>query len=238
MSLTGRPPSIPGSKPEDLYFAYGSNMHLEQMAKRCPDSTIFAKGTLRNYKWQVNSRGGGNVVEGGPEDIVQGIVFKVSSSDIKVLRCCEGVEKQHFVEERLAIEVERILEPELRDRKTVDVFEILAQRDSGHGQSSPSDIMRQKSLKTRCKETGLYFITESLRKRYANLNDVFRYVKGHKEEKLSLSEDASAFPSSPERPGRHWDSSCNYLSPSDQDETREVEVTTPGKSSSRNFMCL
>jgi hypothetical protein len=147
-------------------------MHLEQMAKRCPDSTIFAKGTLRNYKWQVNSRGGGNVVEGGPEDIVQGIVFKVSSSDLQVLRRCEGVDKQHFVEERLAIEVERILNPELRHRKTVDVVEILAQRDAGHGQNSLSDITKQHPLKTHCRETGLSFITKSLRKRYANSNDV------------------------------------------------------------------
>jgi hypothetical protein len=63
-------------------------------------------------------------------------------------------------------------------------------------------------------------------------------MKGHKEEKLSLSEDASPFQSPSERPDRHWDFSCNYLSPSDQDKTREVEVATPGKSSSRKFTCL
>jgi hypothetical protein len=165
MSLTGRPSSIPGPELEDLYFAYGSNMHLQQMAKRCPDSTIFAKGTLRNYKWQVNSRGGGNVVEGGPEDIVQGIVFKVSSSDLQALRCCEGVEKQHFIEEKLAIEVERILEPEFRDRRTVEVVEMLAQCNSGHGQSKISDVMKQKPLTTNYEETGLSFRPLKLEKR-------------------------------------------------------------------------
>ncbi|KAJ5512841.1 hypothetical protein N7463_002393 [Penicillium fimorum] len=165
MSLAGRPSSISGPEPEDLYFAYGSNMHLQQMAKRCPDSTIFAKGTLRNYKWQVNSRGGGNVVEGGPEDIVQGIVFKVSSSDIQTLRCCEGIEKQHFAEEKLAIEVECILEPEFRDRRTVDVVEMLAQRNSGHSQSKNSDAMRQKPLPTNYEETGLFFRRPKLEKR-------------------------------------------------------------------------
>ena len=158
MSLAGR--QFP--EPEHLYFAYGSNMHLRQMATRCPDSTVFAKGRLPNYKWQVNSRGGGNVVEGRPEDIVEGIVFKVSSSDLEALRCCEGVEKQHFVEEKLTIQVEHILDPELRGRRTVDVVELLAQNTSGHDQSENSDTMRQKPLTTDYEKAGWSFRPQKL----------------------------------------------------------------------------
>lgn len=31
-----------------LYIAYGSNLHLGQMASRCPSATIYAKGQLNN----------------------------------------------------------------------------------------------------------------------------------------------------------------------------------------------
>ncbi|AQP52921.1 hypothetical protein CBF34_06000 [Vagococcus penaei] len=32
------------------YLAYGSNMNLEQMSKRCPDASIIGKGELDNYQ--------------------------------------------------------------------------------------------------------------------------------------------------------------------------------------------
>jgi hypothetical protein len=154
MSQVNRSSSIPDYK--DLYFAYGSNMHLQQMAKRCPDSTIFGIGRLRSYKWQVNTRGGGNVVEGDAGDSVEGIVFKVSSNDIEKLRFCEGVEKQYFVEKRLAIDTQCILNPELRDQRTVDIVEILAQ-NSGSGESTILDEVEQTRLKTMNEETGWFF---------------------------------------------------------------------------------
>lgn len=45
-----------------LYFAYGSNLSPEQMARRCPDSIFLGKATLRGHKWQINERGVANVV--------------------------------------------------------------------------------------------------------------------------------------------------------------------------------
>ncbi|KAL2016551.1 hypothetical protein VTK56DRAFT_3408 [Thermocarpiscus australiensis] len=114
------------SGPGELYFAYGSNMHLQQMAARCGDSMLFGRGILRNYRWQVNSRGGGNVVAGNPEDFVEGIVFTVSPSDIQALRHYEGVEREVFVERRFQIEVERLQDAALEGRKPADVAKILA----------------------------------------------------------------------------------------------------------------
>lgn len=38
-----------------LYVAYGSNLHLEQMAARCPSATIFSTGRLNN--WELLYRG-------------------------------------------------------------------------------------------------------------------------------------------------------------------------------------
>ena len=76
---------------ERLYFAYGSNMHLQQMAARCHDSRLFAKGILRGYKWQINSRGGAKMIKGSLKDFVEGIAFTVSPSDVQALRNYEGV---------------------------------------------------------------------------------------------------------------------------------------------------
>lgn len=78
----------------------------------------------------------------------------------------------------------------------------------------------------------------SLRKGYANLNDVFLCMKDQKEDRLSLSDDGSPSQSPCKGPNRHWAYPFNFLSPSDQVEIREVEYTSPGKSTSRKFMCL
>ena len=33
-----------------LYFAYGSNINLDQMAQRCPDAQVVGSVTLENYE--------------------------------------------------------------------------------------------------------------------------------------------------------------------------------------------
>ena len=45
-----------------LYFAYGSNMWLSQMARRCPGITYVGRGVLYDFCWQINERGYANVV--------------------------------------------------------------------------------------------------------------------------------------------------------------------------------
>ena len=32
------------------YFAYGSNMHVAQIAERCPDSVFLGQATLQDYR--------------------------------------------------------------------------------------------------------------------------------------------------------------------------------------------
>ncbi|KAI9667878.1 MAG: hypothetical protein M1821_000697 [Bathelium mastoideum] len=122
--------SVEESGAEELYFAYGSNMYLPQMAIRCPDSTLFARGILRRYKWQTNSLGGGNVVEANEEDFVEGIIFTVSPSDIQALRRYERVDSQRFVECRVDVEVEPILDTAFTGQKPADVAQTLTLRNS------------------------------------------------------------------------------------------------------------
>jgi gamma-glutamylcyclotransferase len=74
------------------YFAYGSNLSLEQMNKRCPNSVKIGKGVLENYKWIINSRGYANVIK-SPSDYVEGIVYRITKHDENTLDEKEGVKK-------------------------------------------------------------------------------------------------------------------------------------------------
>lgn len=41
---------------ETLYFAYGSNINLEQMEHRCPDAQLVGPVTLQNYELQFRGQ--------------------------------------------------------------------------------------------------------------------------------------------------------------------------------------
>ena len=123
------PDQPPGS---ELYFAYGSNMYLPQMAVRCRESTLFARGILRKYRWQTNSLGGGNVVEAGEDDSVEGILFTLPPSDLEILRRYEGIEWGYFVEKEIDVEVEPVSETAQggRSMKPADVAEHMTHHSS------------------------------------------------------------------------------------------------------------
>ncbi|KAI0384472.1 hypothetical protein F5Y04DRAFT_248420 [Hypomontagnella monticulosa] len=110
----------------ELYFSYGSNMHLKQMAARCPESTLFAKGILRNHRWYINSRGGANVAEANQDNYVEGIVFTVPPSNIEILRGYEGVAKGFYVEKKFDIEIEPFGDPVFENLKPSEAVKILA----------------------------------------------------------------------------------------------------------------
>ena len=132
-SLKHQSPGPEESGADKLYFSYGSNMHLQQMAARCPDSRLFAKGILRSYKWQINSRGGANVIEGNQEDFVEGVVFTVSPSDVQALRHYENVERKFYAEREFEIEVERIRDTALEGMIPAEAARILASHNSVSG---------------------------------------------------------------------------------------------------------
>ncbi|KAF4420118.1 hypothetical protein FACUT_11283 [Fusarium acutatum] len=76
-----------------LYFAYGSNLHLAQMAHRCPGSVFKGKATLESYRWQINERGVANVVESGSDHSVEGLLYMIGPKDERTLDRSEGVSK-------------------------------------------------------------------------------------------------------------------------------------------------
>lgn len=42
--------SVKELQPKKLYAAYGSNLHLKQMACRCPDAKIYGSGMIKDYR--------------------------------------------------------------------------------------------------------------------------------------------------------------------------------------------
>ena len=85
-----------------LYFAYGSNLSLEQMNKRCPESVKIEKGILKNYKWIINSRGYANVIKSS-SDYVEGVVFRITKHDECTLDKKEGVKLGCYEKKTLRI---------------------------------------------------------------------------------------------------------------------------------------
>lgn len=76
-----------------LYVAYGSNLHLEQMAYRCPDAKVFGTGVLKNYSLTFwgNARGNGvaTVLPGADTDVPVAL-WEISVADEKNLDRYEG----------------------------------------------------------------------------------------------------------------------------------------------------
>jgi hypothetical protein len=85
----------PSSPRWTLYFAFGSNLHLQQMAKRCPESLYVGRARLPGFRWQINERGFANIVE-SREDVVEGLVYALSEKDEARLDRNEGVSRDLY----------------------------------------------------------------------------------------------------------------------------------------------
>jgi phage replication-related protein YjqB (UPF0714/DUF867 family) len=72
------------------YFAYGSNLCIKQMARRCPDATNPRPAMLADHNWLINQRGVATVEKfAGTE--VHGVLWNVSDQDLATLDSAEGV---------------------------------------------------------------------------------------------------------------------------------------------------
>ncbi|KZV65211.1 hypothetical protein PENSPDRAFT_655946 [Peniophora sp. CONT] len=109
-----------------LYFAYGSNLWLQQMSKRCPSSPYVGVARLPAYRWIINDRGYANVVASATQgEEVWGMAYELRDQDEETLDVNEGVPECY---EKLVISVElwpsssaservdiRSVQPEWRD---------------------------------------------------------------------------------------------------------------------------
>ena len=78
---------------EKLYFAYGSNINLDQMAHRCPDATPVGPVMLENYKLLfrgMTNHGGVATIHPKHGSYVYGLMWKLTPECEKSLDHYEG----------------------------------------------------------------------------------------------------------------------------------------------------
>ena len=68
-----------------LYFAYGSNLNLFQMKRRCKDSIFLKKINLKDFRLTFRSKYRAADIEPKKNSIVPGGLFEISKSDEKKL---------------------------------------------------------------------------------------------------------------------------------------------------------
>lgn len=70
-----------------LYFAYGSNLNIEQMKKRCPESVGISAAVLDGWKLVERTYAD---IEQAAGSVVNGALYEISESDLAALDCYEG----------------------------------------------------------------------------------------------------------------------------------------------------
>jgi phage replication-related protein YjqB (UPF0714/DUF867 family) len=76
------------------YFAYGSNLCVQQMAQRCPDAVDPRPAVLGDHDWLINQRGVATV-EPFADTQVHGVVWQISDHDLATLDSAEGVPRRY-----------------------------------------------------------------------------------------------------------------------------------------------
>src|SRR3981081_990671 len=72
------------------YFAYGSNLCVRQMARRCPGAVDPRPAKLADHDWLINERGVATV-EPFDGSHVHGVVWRLTDHDLATLDSAEGV---------------------------------------------------------------------------------------------------------------------------------------------------
>lgn len=86
---------------ETLYFAYGSNINLEQMEHRCPDALLVGPVTLENYELQFRGHGFATVAP-RESSVVHGLLWKLTPSCEQSLDRYEGYPR-HYTKETMTV---------------------------------------------------------------------------------------------------------------------------------------
>ena len=86
---------------ENLYFAYGSNLDLEQMAQRCPDAEIVEPVRLENYELRFRGSGFATVAP-KKGSTVHGLVWKITPNCEQSLDRYEGYPR-HYTKETVTV---------------------------------------------------------------------------------------------------------------------------------------
>ncbi|KAF8163584.1 hypothetical protein B0H34DRAFT_652018 [Crassisporium funariophilum] len=72
-----------------IYFAYGSNLWLDQMKRRCPESKWIGLAGIKDWRVIINSRGYCNIIP-SPGHVVYGFAYELTPSNESDLDRFEG----------------------------------------------------------------------------------------------------------------------------------------------------
>ena len=87
-----------------LYVAYGSNMNIEQMKFRCPNSQIICNGKLRGWKFVFNVHA--DIIKtDNINDEVPVVVWNIADSDWKLLDRYEGY-PSYYIKENVMVKLD------------------------------------------------------------------------------------------------------------------------------------
>lgn len=78
------------------YIAYGSNLAVDQMARRCPDAKVVGCGNL--YGWQLLFKGCATIVPNAQKNTPV-LIWEISSRDEKRLDAYEGWPRYYYKRE-------------------------------------------------------------------------------------------------------------------------------------------
>ena len=111
-----------------LYVAYGSNMNIEQMAYRCPDSKIVGTGKVRG--WQLVFNCHADIIEtGNMDDELPVVIWDIADHDWYRLDMYEGYPSYY---------IRRDIEVEFDDSNDVDIAVVYVMADNRKGICPPT----------------------------------------------------------------------------------------------------
>lgn len=85
------------------YFAYGSNMDIQQMSRRCPDAKFVCTATADGWRLWMDQTGYATIEPAEPGEKVEGVLWEISTADELELDRYEGVASGCY--EKLAVRV-------------------------------------------------------------------------------------------------------------------------------------
>ena len=85
-----------------VYFAYGSNMNLDQMRYRCSGAIYDGKAKLKNWKYFINKDGYASIRQ-SKHDYVLGCLWHLNEPDWLNLDKYEAVEEGYYYKREISV---------------------------------------------------------------------------------------------------------------------------------------
>ncbi|MFD1957773.1 gamma-glutamylcyclotransferase family protein [Paenibacillus thailandensis] len=118
-----------------LYAAYGSNLHIPQMKRRCPDAYVIGQGFIEDY--ELEFRGVANIKH-SPGQNVPIVLWSISEKDEVALDRYEGVASGLYRKEMLEVNMELRKKGESQQHKKVNAMVYIMNVDESRPIAPPS----------------------------------------------------------------------------------------------------